>query len=90
MAKPNHSITVNISSRFPVFIEADCDSFGAIFASMDDEEQIHVLRSMVEHMQPHAMQWDYISIALEKPENKALRDTLREVLFPALDGGSNG
>lgn len=75
-------IQVNISSRFPVYIEADCANFGAIFASMPDEEQVHVLRSMVEHMKPHRLQWDYISIALEKDENRELRNQLREVLFP--------
>lgn len=79
----NQKIEVRISSRFPVFIEADCDSFGAIFASMDDREQVQVFRSMVEHMGPHPTQWDHISIGLERPENREVRDRLREVLFPA-------
>lgn len=76
------SIPVNISSRFPIQIEADADMFGQLFAAMDDGEQIAVLRAMVEHMRPHRMQWDYIAIALEKPENAEVLDDLRSVLFP--------
>lgn len=78
-----HKITVDISSRFPVFIEADSASFGEVFAAMNDEEQVRVLRSMVEAMKAHPTQWDHISIALEKPENSDVRDVLRNVLFPA-------
>lgn len=77
-----HKVQVQISSRFPVFIEADCDSFGAVFADMNSEEQVHVLRAMVEHMKPHPTQWDHISIELERQENREVRDCLREVLFP--------
>lgn len=75
-------IQVQIASRFPVFIEADCDSFGAVFAGMDSEEQVHVFRAMVRHMKPHPTQWDHISIELERDENAEVRDVLREVLFP--------
>lgn len=75
-------IQVAVDSSRPVFISADANSFGEVFARMHDEDQIHVLRAMVEHMRPHRTQWDYISIALEKPENVELRDQLREVLFP--------
>ncbi|RUV07974.1 hypothetical protein EOA79_02480 [Mesorhizobium sp. M1A.F.Ca.IN.020.03.2.1] len=78
-----HKITVDISSRFPFFIDADAASFGEVFAAMNDEEQVHVFRAMVEAMKPHSAQWDHISIALEKPENHDVRDILREVLFPA-------
>lgn len=72
---------VRISSSRPVFIEADADSFGAVFAEMSDEEQVEVFRSIVEKMKPFPMQWDYIAIMLEKEENKGLcRDLSR--LFP--------
>ncbi len=70
-------ISVRIDASRPVFIEADADSFGAVFASMDSEEQTHVLRAMVEHMKPHPTQWDYIAIELEKPENSDICDVLR-------------
>lgn len=75
-------VTVDISSRSPVFIKADADAFGSVFAAMADDDQIHVFRAMVEAMKPHSAQWDHISIALEKPENRDVRDTLRNVLFP--------
>lgn len=75
-------IKVDISSSRPLFIEADADSFGETFAHMPDEDQMSVLRSMVEHMKPHRIQWDFISIALEQPENHDIRDQLRAVLFP--------
>lgn len=76
-------IPVTIESSRPIFIEADADQFGQVFASMADNEQVHVLRAMVEAMKPHRLQWDYISIALEKDENHDVRDQLREVLFPS-------
>ena len=77
------TITVRIDSSRPIFIEADADSFGQIFAGLSDEEQVNVLRSIVEHMKPHRMQWDYIAIALEKEENRDVRDDL-SVIFPAV------
>ncbi|MDP1702610.1 MAG: hypothetical protein Q8L53_16860 [Aestuariivirga sp.] len=76
------SIEVKISSRCPIHIEFDPDAFGRVFATMPDEDQIHVLRAMVEHMKPHQTQWDYISIALDKPENSELANDLRRFLFP--------
>lgn len=75
-------IPVSIQSSRPIFIEADADQFGQVFAGMADDDQVHVLRAMVEAMKPHRLQWDYISIALEKDENRDVRDQLREVLFP--------
>lgn len=75
-------ISVSIVGR-PIFIEADPEAFGEVFAAMGDDEQVAVLRAMVSHMMPHRMQWDHISIALEAPENRDVRDQLREVLFPA-------
>lgn len=75
-------ITVSIDSRYPIFIEANADSFGQIFAGLNDEEQVNVLRSMVEHMKPHRIQWDYIAIALEKDENRDVRYDL-SAIFPS-------
>ncbi|RWX78301.1 hypothetical protein EPK99_06640 [Neorhizobium lilium] len=73
-------ITVSIDSSRPIFIEADADNFGQVFANMSDEDQVNVLRAMVEHMKPHRIQWDYISIALEKDENRDVRDQLSVIL----------
>ncbi|MCA0344085.1 MAG: hypothetical protein LCH99_30740 [Proteobacteria bacterium] len=75
-------ITVRIDSSRPIFVEADAEAFGQIFAGLNDDEQVNVLRSMVEHMRPHRMQWDYIAIALEKDENRDVRDDL-SVIFPS-------
>lgn len=75
-------ITVRIDSSRHFFIEADADSFGQIFAGLNSEEQVNVFRSMVEHMRPHKMQWDYIAIDLEKDGNRDVRDDL-SVIFPA-------
>lgn len=74
-------ITVRIDSSRPIFIEADADNFGQVFANMSDEDQVNVLRAMVEHTKPHRVQWDYIAIALEKDENREVRDHL-SVIFP--------
>jgi len=76
-------IPINISSRFPLHIEADADMFGQLFAGMGDDEQVAVFRAMVEHMRPHRMQWDYISIEFEKPENAEVLDEFRSALFPS-------
>ncbi|MET3924563.1 hypothetical protein [Devosia sp. 2618] len=81
MAEKNQ-ITVRIESRFPVFIEADADAFGQIFASMASDEQSAVLAAMAEHMRPHQTQWDHIAIELEKPENAQTRSALQQALFP--------
>jgi hypothetical protein len=78
----NKTITVRIDSSRPIFIEADADSFGQIFAGVSDEEQVGIFRSMVEHMKPHQMQWDYIAIALEKDENRDVYNDL-SVIFPS-------
>jgi hypothetical protein len=81
-------LKVDISSSRPLFIEADADSFGETLARMSDEDQMAVLRAIVEHMKPHRIQWDYISIKLEQPENHDIRDQLRQVLFPAVEHSS--
>lgn len=73
-------VSVRIDSSRPIFIEADADNFGQVFAAMSDEDQVNVLRAMVEHMKPHQIQWDYISIALEKDENLDVRDQLSVIL----------
>lgn len=80
-------IRVEVLSSRPLFIEVDPDSFGALFAAMGDNDQVAVLRAMVEHMRPHRQQWDHISITLEATkDNRDVRDQLREVLFPAAEG----
>jgi hypothetical protein len=75
-------LEVRIDSSRPIFITASSDDIGAIFAKMSDVDQIAVLEAMVKHMAAHPTQWDYISIALEQPVNRELRDRLRHVLFP--------
>lgn len=82
MATPK-TITVDISDRYPVLIDMDASAFGKIFAGLPDDDQVAILREIVEAMRPHRRQWDFISIELEKPENRELRDELRNVLFPA-------
>ncbi|MCH4542959.1 hypothetical protein [Ochrobactrum sp. A-1] len=78
-------IEVRVDSRYPLFINADADSFGAVFANMNSEEQVAVLAAMVSHMEPHRTQWDYIAIELEKPENEQVRRTLHDILLAGGD-----
>jgi hypothetical protein len=75
-------LPVKITSNWPMSIEIDADRFGAIFAEMAADDQVATLAAMVEHMKPHQVQWDHISIELELPEHSNLRRTLRDVLFP--------
>lgn len=72
---------ITISSNYPMHIEVDARRFGEIFASLSCEEQVTVFRSMVDSMRPHSLQWDYIAIELERPENKDILDELRAVLL---------
>jgi hypothetical protein len=67
-------------------MEVDADDFGKLFASMNSEQQIAVLKSMLDHMMPHQMQWDYIAIELEKPENTLTLSRLTSLI----SGMSNG
>ena len=71
---------IEISSKYPISIEVDADAFGEIFANLASDDQVQVFRSMVEHMRPHRMQWDYIAMELDKPENREVREELMETL----------
>ncbi|RJT41992.1 hypothetical protein D3227_04755 [Mesorhizobium waimense] len=77
----NH-IKVDIRSSAPIFIEANADTFGRIFAAMNSEDQVSVLSAIEEHLRPHPAQWDYISFELEKPEHARVRDKLKAMLLP--------
>lgn len=76
------AMPISISSNYPMHIDVDPDIFGEIFAAMAADDQVAVLRAMVEHMRPHRLQWDYIAIELETQENTEVRDDLRTTLFP--------
>ncbi|QKC89977.1 hypothetical protein EB230_17360 [Mesorhizobium sp. NZP2234] len=79
-------IKVDVSSSRPLFIEADAEAFGEVFAAMSSSDQVAVFAAMVWHMKPHRTQWDHISIELEATEaNRAVRDQFRAVLFPEPD-----
>lgn len=80
MSDVKHTIAVRVESSRPLFIEADPDSFGEIFAHMTDEDQIEVLRAMVKHMKKWPAQWDHIGIALELEENREVLDVLKALV----------
>lgn len=77
-----HMVGVEVRTNSLLWIEADPNEFGRVFAEMNSEEQVLVLAAMVEHMRPHRIQWDYISIELERPENSEILNELRGCLFP--------
>tara|TARA_R100001086_G_scaffold22666_1_gene10823 strand:+ start:972 stop:1205 length:234 start_codon:yes stop_codon:yes gene_type:complete len=71
---------VDVSSSSPILrMEVNTNDFGRLFAFMAADEQVEVLRSMVDHMKPHALQWDYVAIELEEPENLSLRASLNDI-----------
>jgi len=71
---------VDVSSSSPILrMEVSTNDFGQLFARMAADEQVEVLRAMVDHMKPHAVQWDYIAIELEDPRNVSLRGTLHDI-----------
>lgn len=71
---------VDVSSSSPILrMEVNTNDFGRLFAFMAADEQVEVLRSMVDHMKPHALQWDYVAIELEEDKNIDLRNSLRDI-----------
>ncbi|MER9628361.1 hypothetical protein [Mesorhizobium sp. M0296] len=78
-------IKVDIRANAPLFIEADPDTFGRVFAAMNSDDQVAVLDAIAEHMLPHPMQWDHIAIELEKPQHARVRGELQAMLFPKGD-----
>lgn len=74
------TIPVRITANCPVHIEADAASFGRVFAALAADEQVAILQAIHTAMQDHPIQWDHISIELERPENRALLTNLRSVL----------
>lgn len=76
-----HQIPIEIETTGVVFINVDADDFGRLFARMTDDDQVAVLAAMERHMRPHRMQWDFIAIELDKPENKATREALAQALL---------
>ena len=56
---------VNIDSRYPVNMTVSSSDFGKLFATMDSAEQASVLRSIIEEMECHPIQWDYIAIEID-------------------------
>jgi hypothetical protein len=74
------SMKVDVSTSSPILrMDVDTNDFGRIFAFMASDAQVAVLRSMVHHMEPHSMQWDYIAIELEKHGNERLRRKLHDI-----------
>ena len=72
---------VDVSSSSPIlFMEVDTEDFGRLFAVMDCEQQIAVLKSMMDHMKPHPVQWDYIAIELDLPEHAETRSRLASII----------
>lgn len=71
---------VDVYTSSPILhMDVDADDFGKLFARMASDEQVAVLRAMVEHMKPHQIQWDYIQTALEYPGNDDLRLALGRI-----------
>lgn len=76
---------VDVSTNSPILrMEVDTDDFGKMFASMASDEQVEVLRAMIDHMKPHQTQWDYIGIDLELEENIDLKRELKYVFSSLL------
>ena len=76
------AIRIDITSNYPIYMSAEPDDFGKLFAGFDCEEQVAVLRAIVTHMRPHALQWDHIGLELEKTENSDILHELRCTFFP--------
>lgn len=76
---------VDVSTNSPILrMEVDTDDFGKMFANMASDEQVEVLRAMIDHMKPHQIQWDYIGIDLELEENIDLKRKLKYVFSSLL------
>lgn len=60
-------VEISAIAKDILHIEVDADLFGELFAAMAADEQAEVLKSMVNRMNAHPMQWDYIVFELERP-----------------------
>lgn len=72
------TLRVKIDSRYPLSITASPEDIGAIFACASSDAQIAILRAMLEAMEAHPIQWDYIAIDLDEPENRTLRGKINQ------------
>lgn len=67
------TIMVEVTTRYPMRVEASADAFGEMFANMDCGEQVAVMAAIAKYMRAHPLQWDYIAIELELDENAQTR-----------------
>lgn len=72
-------IRISSYAGYPVYLSVTPDTFGKLFAGFSADEQVECLKAMFEHMKPHPIQWDYIAIELENPENPEISRKLKEV-----------
>lgn len=77
---------VEIDSRWPVSLTVDVRDFGRLFAEMNCRDQVEVFRSMIEEMEAHPLQWDYIAIDLEADENQDLRRKMGSIVQTLIGG----
>ena len=68
---------LQIDSRYPIHMTVSAEDFGKHFAAMDSEEQVAVLRVMIE--ETHPLQWDHVAIELEEPENADVREKFARI-----------
>ena len=71
---------VNIESRSPIHMQVNSADFGDLFSHMACDDQVSVLRAIVSSMSAHPLQWDYIAIELELPENSDLMAALGRIV----------
>ena len=82
------SMKVDVPTNSPILrMEVSVDDFGKMFSHMNSADQIAVIESMVNHMKPHATQWDFIATDLEGERHADLRRDLRDIVqsFMGLD-----
>jgi hypothetical protein len=75
-------IPVRIDSSRPIFIEADVESFGEVFAMANSQEQARILKAMFDSVRPLGCQLDYIWMELAGDEYRDTREALASLIAP--------
>ena len=70
---------VQIDSRYPINMTVSAQDFGKHFAASRADEQVAILQSIVDEMESHPIQWDYIALEIESSGNTHLLRGLRQV-----------
>lgn len=80
------TITIQAPADTLFTVRADPEWFGRYFAAAPSDEQAEMIASMVRHLAPFALQWDYVAINIGKlPNAREIQNILTMLGTPLHD-----